>query len=110
MTEDKHQETTQTVHYFLSFVKAPLFSFSFTCDYWLALRGHLFVPYLPQWPMTSDFKGFPAKILFIPFFCPIFILQIEPVFPFLMLGAKPGNLTCNHFYNIFGMIRSLTGN
>ena len=41
-------------------------------------------------------------------FCPIFILQKEPVFPFLMLSAKQGNYWY-HFYNVFGMTQSLTG-
>ena len=40
--------------------------------------------------------------------CPIFILQKEPVFPFLMWSAKQGNYWY-HFHNIFGMTRSLTG-
>ena len=38
----------------------------------------------------------------------ILILQKEPVFPFLMLSAKQGNYWY-HFYNVFGMTRSLTG-
>jgi len=41
-------------------------------------------------------------------FCPIFILQKEPVFPFLMLSAKHGHYWY-HFYNVFGMTQSLTG-
>ena len=41
-------------------------------------------------------------------FCPIFILQKEPVFPFSMSSAKQGNYWY-HFYNVFGMTRSLTG-
>ena len=39
---------------------------------------------------------------------PIFILQKEPVFPFVMLCAKQGHYWY-HFYNVFGMTRSLTG-
>ena len=40
-------------------------------------------------------------------FCPIIIRQKEPVFPFF-LSAKQGNYWY-HFYNVFGMTRSLTG-
>ena len=39
---------------------------------------------------------------------PILILEKEPVFPFLMLSAKQGHYLY-HFYNVFGMTRSLTG-
>ena len=57
----------------------------------------------PQWPMTSDFEGFLSR--FYPLhFCPIVILEKEPVFCFWMLSAKQ-----YHFYNVFGMTRSLTG-
>jgi len=42
------------------------------------------------------------------FYFPILILEKEPVFPFLMFSAKQGNYWY-HFYNIFGMTRSLTG-
>ena len=38
----------------------------------------------------------------------ILILEKEPVFPFSMLSAKQWNYWY-HFYNIFGMTRSLTG-
>ena len=41
-------------------------------------------------------------------FCPILILQKEPVFPFSMFGAKQENYWY-HFCNVFGMMRSLTG-
>ena len=53
----------------------------------------------------SDFEVFPDFILY--FFCPILFLEKEPVFPFSMLSAKQGNNWC-HFYNVFGMTRSLT--
>ena len=53
-----------------------------------------------QWP---DFEGFLSR--FYPLhFCPIVILEKEPVFCFWMLSAKQ-----YHFYNVFGMTRSLTG-
>ena len=48
-----------------------------------------------QWPPTS--KDFYPR--FYPLhFCPIFILEKEPVFPFLMFIAKQGNYWY-HFYN-----------
>ena len=58
-----------------------------------------------QWPPTSkDFytRSYPLH------FCPILILQKEPVFPFLMLSAKEANYWYP-FYNVFGMTRLLTG-
>ena len=36
------------------------------------------------------------------------ILEKEPVFPFLMFNAKQGNYWY-HFYNVFGMTRSMAG-
>ena len=58
-----------------------------------------------QWPPTL--KDFNTR--FYPLhFCPILILQKEPVFRFLMLSAKQENYWY-HFYNVFGMMRSLTG-
>ena len=46
------------------------------------------------------------SLIIIYYFCPILILEKEPVFPFLMLSAKQGNYWY-HFYNVFGMMRSL---
>ena len=51
--------------------------------------------------------------IFYPRFYPlhyflILILEKAPVFPFLMFSAKQGNYWY-HFYNVFGMTRSLTG-
>ena len=58
--------------------------------------------------MTADIAGFSIPD-FIPFiYFPILILEKEPVFPFLVLSAKQGNYWY-HFYNGFGMTRSLTG-
>ena len=45
-------------------------------------RGHLVFSSLSQRPITSDFKGFPTKILSITWNSPILILEKEPVFPF----------------------------
>ena len=60
----------------------------------------------PQRPMTSDFEGFsiPDCIHYIYF--PIF--RKSQYFPFWMFSAKQGHY-CYHFYNVFGMTRSLTG-
>ena len=58
-----------------------------------------------QWPPTlKDFypRSYPLH------FNPILILEKESVFPFLMLSAKQGKYWY-HFYNVFGMTRSLTG-
>ena len=57
-----------------------------------------------QWPPTMI--SIPDFIQYI--FCPIFILEKEPVYHFLMLSAKLGNYWY-HFYNVFCMTRSLTG-
>ena len=77
-------------------------------DFLSVPRGHSVFSSPPQRPMTSDFKGFLSQILSITLFCAIFILEKEPVFPFLMLSAKQGNYWY-HFYNVFGMARSLAG-
>ena len=71
------------------------------------LRGHSVFSSPPQRPMTPDFEGFIYQILFIHCFL-ILILEKEPVFPFSMLSAKQENYWY-HFYNVFGMMRSLTG-
>ena len=65
------------------------------------LRGHSAISSPPQQPMTSD-RSYPLHYLII------LILEKEPVFPFSMLSAKQGNYWY-HFYNVFGMTRSLTG-
>ena len=60
--------------------------------------------------MTSDFEGFYPRVFPLHLFSYlILILEKEPVFPFSMLSAKQGNYWY-HFYNVFGMTRSLTGN
>ena len=65
------------------------------------LRDHSVVSSAPQRPIISDFEGFSLPDL-------ILILQKEPLFFFLMLSAKQGHYWY-HFYNGFGMTRSLTG-
>ena len=62
----------------------------------------------PQQPMTTDFKGFSTPDFIHYIYFPILILEKEPVFPFLMFSAKQGHYWY-HFYNGFGMTRSLTG-
>ena len=76
----------------------------------LNLRGrHMFIPATTaQRPMTSDFKGFSIPDFIHYIYFPILILEKEPVFPFLMFSAKQGYYWY-HFYNVFGMTRSLTG-
>jgi len=41
--------------------------------------------------MTSDFEGFSIQAFIHYIYFPILILEKEPVFPFLMFGAKQGN-------------------
>ena len=60
------------------------------------------------WPMTSGFKGFSIPDFIHYFYFPILVLGKEPVFSFSMLSAKQGNYWY-HFYNVFGMTWSLTG-
>ena len=83
-----------------------LFQFFFSVRLLSVLRGHSFFSSPPQRPMTSDFEGFsiPDCIHYIYF--PIF--RKSQYFPFWMFSAKQGHY-CYHFYNVFGMTRSLTG-
>ena len=60
----------------------------------------------PQRPMTSDFEGFSIPDFIHYIYFSILILEKEPVFPYF--SAKQGNYWY-HFYNVFGMMRSLTG-
>ena len=55
--------------------------------------------------MTANFEGFSIPDFIHYIYFPILILEKEPVFPFLMFSAKHRNY---HFYNFFGMTRSLT--
>ena len=72
------------------------------------LRGQsvFFTP--PQQPMTSDFEGFSISDCIHYIYFPIFIVEKEPAFPFWMFSAKQGHYWY-HFYNVFGLTRSLTG-
>ena len=70
--------------YFLWFFSVRLLS---------VLRGHSFFHPRHNGQVTSDFEGFsiPDFIHYIKFYFPILNLEKEPVFPFLMFGAKQGN-------------------
>ena len=57
--------------------------------------------------MTSDFEEFSIPDFIHYIYFPILILEKEPVFSFFMLSAKRGNYWY-HFYNVFGMTRSVT--
>ena len=58
-----------------------------------------------QWPPTS--KDFYTRSYPLHYFLILF-LEKEPVFPFSMLSAKQVKYWY-HFYNVFGMTRTLTG-
>ena len=55
------------------------------------LRCHSFFSSPPQRPMTSDFEGFSIPDFIHYIYFPIFILEKEPVFPFLMFNHKQGS-------------------
>ena len=62
-----------------------------------------------QWPPTSkDFLSQILSITFIFLIFPIFFLRKSQYFPFWMFSAEQGHFWY-HFYNVFGMTRSLTG-
>ena len=63
------------------------------------LRGHWFFSSRPQRPMTSDLRIFYPRSQF---------LRKSQYFRFWMFSAKQGHYWY-HFYNVFGMTRSLTG-
>ena len=68
---------------------------------------HFFIPVTTANDIWLRRISIPEFIHYI--FCPIIILQKEPVFPSLMLSAKHRHYWY-HFYNVLiGMTRSLTG-
>ena len=84
------------------------FCFCFLAFDLSVLRGHSFF-FIPA-TMANDLR---LRRILYPRFNPlhlfyILILEKEPVFPFSMLSAKQENYWY-HFYNIFGMTRSVTG-
>ena len=89
------------------FVWTWLFFFFFSVQLLSVLRGHSFFHphHNGQWPPTL--KDFYTRSYPLHYFL-ILILEKEPVFPFSMFSAKQGKYWY-HFYNVFGMTRSLTG-
>ena len=86
------------------FSKKTSAAFFFSVRLLSVLRGQLIFSSPPQRPMTSDFEGFSIHYIYFP----ILVLKKEPVFPFWMFSDKQGHYWY-HFYNVFGMTRSLTG-
>ena len=89
----------------MSLFDSLLFILAFDfCRFCVVIR--FFHPrYNGQWPPTL--KDFHTRSYPLHYF-PILIIEKEPACPFLMLSAKQGNYWY-HFYNVFGMTRSLTG-
>jgi len=85
-----------TLYFFLAFD---------LCWFCVIIRG-FFIPATTANDLRLRRISIPDFIHYI--FCSILILQKEPVFHFLMPSAKQGNYWY-HFYNVFGMTRSLTG-
>ena len=90
-----------TIFYFIFF---NFLAFDFCRSAWFFRFIH--PRHIGQWPPTSKGFSIPDFIHYIYF--PILILEKEPVFPFLMFSAKQGNYWY-HYYNVFGMTQSLTG-
>ena len=75
------------------------------------LESTLFSPFVGSaWSFGffNDFEGFSTPDFIHYIYFPILILEKEPVFPFFMFSAKQGNYWY-HFYNVFGMTQSVTG-
>ena len=99
-TECSFLSNFETLVFFLHFFSIQLLS---------VLRGHSFFP--SRRATTANdlrLRRIFIQILLITFFFPILILEKEQVFPFFILSAKRGNYWY-HFYNVFGMTLSLTG-
>ena len=106
-TTKTHQNVTKTnTKQILNYsLHIDFFSFLFlTIRLLSVLRGHSVFSSPPQRPMTSDFEGFSIPDFINYIYFPILILEKEPVFSLLRLGHY-----WYHFYNVFGMTRSLTG-
>ena len=84
------------------------FCLGFSVRFLSLLRGHSDISYSPQRPMTSDFEGFSIPDFSHYIYFEKFLRKSLRYFPFLTLSAKQGHYWY-HFYNIFGMTRSLTG-
>ena len=88
-----------------SFIQACFCFLAFKfCRFCVVIR---FFSSPPQRPMNSDFEGFSIPDFIHYIYCPILILEKEPVFPFLMFSAKQGNYWY-HFITSLIMTRSLT--
>ena len=94
-------------HWIWTFMK-QFFGVFFSNRLLSVLRGHagFFIP-------TTTANDLRLPKIFYPRFYPlhlfsVFILEKEPVFPFLMFSAKQESYWY-HLYNVFGMTRSLTG-
>ena len=80
--------------------------FFFTIPYFLAFLASTFIS--SAWSSTTANEGFSIPDFIHYIYFPILILEKEPVFPFSMFSAKQRNYWY-HFYKVFGMTRSLTG-
>ena len=74
-------------------------------DYCRSAWSFVFFTSSPQRPMTSEFEGFLSQILSITLLSYLNSSVRASISLFLMLSFKQGY----HFYNVFGMTRSLTG-
>ena len=59
-----------------------------------------------QWPLTS--MDFYIRSYSLHYFLILILEKEQPAFPFSILSAKQGNYWY-HFFNVFGMTRSWTG-
>jgi len=71
-----------------------------------SLRGHLVYSSPPQQQMTFDFERFLTHVLIITFWSCLNFWERASIS--LFMCAKQENYWY-HFYNLFGMTRSLTG-
>ena len=85
----------------------PFLSFLFNVFFWLVLRGHLVFSSPPQQPMTSDFERFLCQILSITLVSYLNSWERASISLF-NIECKQGKYWY-HFYNVFGMMQSLTG-
>ena len=58
--------------------------------------------------MTSDFEGFSIPDFIHYIYFPILIIEKDQYLPFWKFSAKHGHYWY-HFYNVFGMMQSFTG-
>ena len=94
----------QTLHVKLRCFLVCFLHFTLVSSVW-SFMFFLYLHCHGQWPSTL--KDFYPR--FYPLhFCPILINERKPAFPILMLSAKQGNYWY-HFYNVFDMMLSLTG-